>query len=109
MDIAKPLHTRQLLVAQCLDRIERRSFPGRIKPEAHANRIAAPLTSLGLTEKDALTFQAAVISFALGWESFEANGPMRDFLRQIMDFDASFAVGLDALVAGFAAQSVSRP
>jgi TetR/AcrR family tetracycline transcriptional repressor len=71
-------------------------------PAAQADRIAAPLTSLGLAEKDALTYQAAVISFALGWESFEANGPMRDFLRQIMDFDASFTVGLDALVSGLA-------
>jgi TetR/AcrR family tetracycline transcriptional repressor len=78
--------------------------PAASEPAAHADRIAAPLTNLGLSEKDALTYQAAVISFALGWESFEANGPMRDFLRQIMDFDASFAVGLDALVAGLAAQ-----
>jgi hypothetical protein len=25
---------------------------------------------------------------------------MRDFLRQMMDFDATFAIGLDALVDG---------
>jgi len=74
-------------------------------PAAHADRIAAPLTALGLDESRALLCQAAVISFALGWESFEANGPMRDFLRQIMDFDASFEVGLDALVRGLEAES----
>lgn len=78
--------------------------PPASEPAAHADRIAAPLTRLGLAEKDALTCQAAVISFALGWESFEANAPMRDFLRQIMDFDATFAVGLDALVDGLAAR-----
>lgn len=71
-------------------------------PAAHADTIAAPLTRLGLTEKRALACQAAVISFTLGWESFEANGPMLDFLRQIMDFDATFESGLDALVRGLA-------
>jgi TetR/AcrR family tetracycline transcriptional repressor len=79
------------------------SPPPASEPAAKAGEIAAPLTSLGLAEKQALTFQAAVISFTLGWESFEANGPMRDFLRQIMDFDATFETGLDALVNGLAA------
>lgn len=77
--------------------------PPSSDPAAHADRIAAPLTSLGLAERHALACQAAVISFTLGWESFEANGPMRDFLRQIMDFDATFASGLDALVLGLEA------
>ena len=65
-----------------------------------AAQLAAPLTRLGLDEKRALACQATVISFTLGWELFEANGPMRDFLRQMMDFDATFESGLGALVRG---------
>ncbi|BAK67936.1 TetR family transcriptional regulator [Sphingobium sp. SYK-6] len=69
-------------------------------PDAQAGRIAAPLTALGLDVKQALAHQAVVISFTLGWTTFETNGPMRDFLRQIMDFDSTFTIGLDALVSG---------
>lgn len=77
------------------------AFPPAAKdPAAHAGTIAAPLTELGVDQSRALAYQAAVISFVLGWESYQANGPMRDFLRGIMDFDATFELGLDALVAG---------
>ncbi len=69
----------------------------------HAGRIAAPLIALGLDEERALAHQAAVISFTLGWTTFETNGPMRDYLRQMMDFDATFTAGLDALVSGLRA------
>lgn len=72
------------------------------EPASHAEGIAAPLVALGLDPKRALACQAVVISFTLGWESFEANGPMREFLRQMMDFDATFETGLDALVRGLA-------
>lgn len=58
---------------------------------------------LGLHEDHALAFQAAVISFTLGWAAFEANGPMREFLRQMMNFDTTFTTGLDALVSGLEA------
>ena len=68
----------------------------------HAQAIAAPLVALHLTENQALSFQASVISFALGWASFEANGPMHDYLDALLDFDASFEIGLQALVRGFA-------
>jgi len=68
----------------------------------HAQTIAAPLVALHLTEQQALSFQASVISFALGWASFEANGPMHDYLDEMLDFDASFEIGLQALVRGFA-------
>lgn len=79
--------------------------PSASDPAAQADRIAAPLTHLGLEEERALAYQAIVISFTLGWKSFEANGPMRDFLREMMDFDATFERGLDALVSGLAAQA----
>lgn len=69
-------------------------------PEAHAATITAPLVALGLTRERALVCQATVISYTLGWTLFEANGPMRDHLAQMMAFPASFATGLEALVAG---------
>jgi TetR/AcrR family tetracycline transcriptional repressor len=74
--------------------------PSPTDAAVHASSIAAPLKRLGLGEREALTCQASVISFTLGWATFEANGPMRDFLRQMMDFDATFSSGLDALVSG---------
>lgn len=78
--------------------------PAPGNPGGHATNIAAPLVKLGLDEQRALACQAAVISFALGWATFEANGPMRDFLRRMMDFDATFESGLDALVRGLQAE-----
>lgn len=75
--------------------------PSPSDPEGHADKIAAALVSLGLERSQAIAFQASVISFTLGWAAFEANGPMHDFLDRILDFDVSFALGLDALVAGF--------
>jgi TetR/AcrR family tetracycline transcriptional repressor len=68
----------------------------------HARRIAQPLAALGVDQAQALSFQASVISFALGWATFEANGPMHDYLAGMLDFEASFDAGLKALVRGFA-------
>ena len=67
----------------------------------HAAQIAAPLVARGLDQKRALSCLASVISFALGWASFEANGPMHDYLDEMLDFDQSFETGLAALVRGF--------
>jgi len=70
--------------------------------EAHVpEQVAAPLMALGLDQRAALSVQASVISFALGWASFAANGPMHDYLDELIDFEASFDMGLAALVAGF--------
>ncbi|MBO9574586.1 MAG: TetR family transcriptional regulator [Sphingobium sp.] len=77
--------------------------PAEADPAEHAQRIAAPLVALGLSHRQALSYQASVISFALGWAAFEANGPMHGFLDQMLDFGGSFQQGLDALVAGFPA------
>lgn len=67
----------------------------------HARRIAAPLAALGLNQARALSCEASVISFALGWASFEANGPMHEYLDEMLNFDESFETGLAALVRGF--------
>ncbi|HEY1125924.1 MAG TPA: hypothetical protein VGE65_09840 [Sphingobium sp.] len=40
-------------------------------------------------------------AFHCRWSSFEANGPMHDYLDEMLDFDASFEIGLHALVRGF--------
>jgi len=79
------------------------SLPKNREPDvaARANSIAAPLIALGLEQKEALSFQASVISFTLGWASFEANGPMHDYLDEMLNFDESFEAGLAALVKGF--------
>ncbi len=74
----------------------------RADPAEHARRISAPLIALGLTQASALSFQAAVISYVLGWATFEANGPMHDFLDQMMTFGDNFPIGLEAMVSGFA-------
>jgi len=68
-----------------------------------ADRIAAPLEARGLGRRDAIVFQAAVISFTLGWSMFEANGPMHAFLDRMIVFDDSFRVGLAAMVGGLEA------
>jgi TetR/AcrR family tetracycline transcriptional repressor len=76
--------------------------PAHLGPVADRRRtVAAPLLALGLDETRSLTFQASVISLTLGWASFQANGPMHDFLDTILDFDAAFDVGLRALVQGY--------
>ncbi|MCW2370092.1 TetR family transcriptional regulator [Sphingobium sp. B11D3D] len=77
------------------------SAPDVASPDERARGISAPLVALGLDMPHALSFQASVISFALGWSSFEANGSMHAYLAAMMDFDASFETGLQALVKGF--------
>ena len=77
--------------------------PAYADPPEQAAIIAAPLETLGLDRRSALLFQAAVISFTLGWRMFEANGPMHAFLDEMMDFEDSFRTGLEAMVAGLPA------
>jgi len=66
-----------------------------------ADAISAPLVALGLDRARALSTIASVTSLALGWSTFEANGPMHHFLEGMIDFDDSFEAGLQALVKGF--------
>ncbi|WEK45928.1 MAG: TetR family transcriptional regulator [Candidatus Andeanibacterium colombiense] len=74
--------------------------PAREGAPGSADAIAAPLTGFGMARPDALTAIASVSSLALGWSTFEANGPMQHFLEEMIDFDRSFEVGLRALVHG---------
>jgi len=70
--------------------------------EARARSIAAPLVALGLDQRSGVMFQASVISLALGWSTYQ-EGPMREPLQAMMDFDEAYDVGLRALVAGYRA------
>lgn len=65
-----------------------------------ASSIALPLTTRGMESEAALEAIGSVTSLALGWASFEANGPMHAFLEDIIDIDRSFERGLQALVLG---------
>lgn len=66
-----------------------------------AAAIVEPLTAHGLADAQALDAIAAVTSLCIGWSSYEPEGSMHSFLEGMMDFDKSFEIGLDALVAGF--------
>jgi TetR/AcrR family tetracycline transcriptional repressor len=74
-------------------------------PEVVATRLAAPLIADGLDARTALSFQAAVVAYTLGWVVYEQSQPMHDFLEQLIDFDESFEAGLSALVRGFRTSS----
>jgi TetR/AcrR family tetracycline transcriptional repressor len=69
-----------------------------------AAAIAEPLTQHGIRGELALDAIAAVTSLAIGWSAYEPQGTMRSYLEGIMDFDKSFEVGLDALIAGLEAK-----
>lgn len=65
-------------------------------------QLVAPLLASGLTTRQALSYQAAVIAYTVGWVAYEQSQAMHDFLTQLIDFDESFETGLRALVSGFA-------
>jgi TetR/AcrR family tetracycline transcriptional repressor len=64
-------------------------------------QLTAPLVIAGLTMRRALSYQAAVIAYTVGWVAYEQSQAMHDYLTQPMDFDESFETGLRALVDGF--------
>lgn len=74
-----------------------------------APQITAPLIAMGLSARQAMSYQAAVIAYTVGWVAYEQSQAMHDFLTQLFDFDESFETGLQAMVSGFArgASSVS--
>ncbi len=76
--------------------------PLRSAAEA-ALQLTAPLVTAGLTSRQALSYQAAVIAYTVGWVAYEQSQAMHDFLTQLIDFDASFTTGLHAMVRGFGA------
>jgi TetR/AcrR family transcriptional regulator, tetracycline repressor protein len=67
-----------------------------------APQITAPLIAMGLSARQAMSYQAAVIAYTVGWVAYEQSQAMHDFLTQLFDFDESFEIGLQAMVSGFA-------
>jgi TetR/AcrR family tetracycline transcriptional repressor len=74
-------------------------------PEENANRVAAPLIAAGLDVRHALSYQASVIAYTLGWVVYEQSQPMHEHLAQMLDLAQSFESGLRAMVRGFVAES----
>jgi TetR/AcrR family tetracycline transcriptional repressor len=66
-----------------------------------APELTAPLIAVGLNARQALSYQAAVIAYTVGWVAYEQSQEMHDFLTQLFDFDESFEAGLQAMVSGF--------
>jgi len=63
--------------------------------------IAAPLVARGLDRDQALSRQASIIAFTLGWALYETNGPMLARLSSMLDVSAAYRDGLEAMVRGF--------
>jgi TetR/AcrR family tetracycline transcriptional repressor len=74
-----------------------------LKGEAEAApQLTAPLMAAGLTPQQALSYQAAVIAYTVGWVAYEQLQTMHEYLTQLIDFEESFETGLRAMVSGFA-------
>ncbi len=71
-------------------------------PEARAH-LTVQLAGFGMSQEQALTAIASVLSLTLGWVVYEQSETMHDHLTEMLDFDVSFATGLQALVSGLAA------
>jgi TetR/AcrR family tetracycline transcriptional repressor len=70
-------------------------------PADVAPQLTAPLVAVGLSARQALSYQAAVIAYTVGWVAYEQSQAMHDYLTQLIDFDESFEAGLQAMVRGF--------
>jgi len=69
--------------------------------DATARRLADPLVAAGLNRSEALSNQAAVVAYTLGWVIYEQSSVMHDHVANMIDFEDSFERGLMALVEGF--------
>lgn len=66
-----------------------------------SQKISASLVRSGLEKGVALQYEAIVISFVLGWMSYHENSAYNKYLSEMLDFEQSFEIGLDALINGF--------
>ena len=78
--------------------------PRRSAADAES-QLTTPLVALGLSARQALSYQAAVIAYTVGWVAYEQSQAMHDFLTQLIDFEKSFETGLQAMVGGFSEKS----
>lgn len=72
-------------------------------PDESADRLLSPFVATGLTREAALSRQAVVIAYTLGWVLYEQSQPMHRHLERLIDFDLDFERGLRAIVVGFGA------
>jgi len=79
--------------------------PPIASPDVVADRLARPLVAAGMDRGSALSCQAAVIAYTVGWVAYEQNHRMHEYLAKMIDFPRSFDQGLRALVRGFPAKS----
>jgi len=77
--------------------------PDANRVDDDSQRLAAPLVAAGLSTRHALTCQSSVIALSLGWAVYQQSATMHDHLDQLVGFDRSYAIGLEALVNGFPA------
>ncbi len=68
---------------------------------AAADILSAPLVAQGLSRARALSCLASINALVLGWAVYEQSEAMHDHLAEMIGFDESFALGLEAMVAGF--------
>lgn len=68
---------------------------------AAGNLLAAPLMEQGLSRAHALSCIASINALVLGWAVYEQSEAMHDHLTEMIGFDESFAMGLEAIVSGF--------
>jgi TetR/AcrR family tetracycline transcriptional repressor len=78
------------------------------KPSESMKSRLAPLLADGLKEKDALLYQASIMAFTVGWVGYEQSPAMHEYLAKIIDFNASFEGGLQALIRGLVDQKTGR-
>jgi len=78
--------------------------PRRSAADAEA-QLTAPLVALGLTARRALSYQAAVTAYTVGWVASEQGANLHAFVTQLIDFEESFETGLQAMVGGFSETS----
>ena len=68
---------------------------------AAGDLLAAPLVAQGLSRAHALSCLASINALVLGWAVYEQSEAMHDHLAEMIGFDESFALGLEAMVSGF--------
>ena len=68
--------------------------------QENSKKISAPLVAQGLDQETALSYEAVIISFVLGWSIYNQNKPVHAHLDEMFNFDQSFEIGLKAIIQG---------
>lgn len=71
--------------------------------EHNTRKISDPLKKFGLSVSQAISYEASIISFVLGWSVYKQNQQTSAHLERMMDFEKTFEMGLSAMINGFTA------